>query len=89
MAPECMSFRKVELHPSRQCEVVGFLYSCDDPKDLGQDMVEVRLPNGIRINAGWYPEGSSEGSYRISAGGTREVPAAQYDDVDEVARSSC
>lgn len=47
-------------------EVVGFLYESDDPADLGQDMIEIRLPNGIVINSGWYPEGDPKGCYRIA-----------------------
>ncbi len=34
---------------------------------LGEDMVEVKLPNGILIVAGWYPEGDSSGNYRVVA----------------------
>jgi hypothetical protein len=83
-----LSFRRVDIHssPELPCEVVGFLYSSDDPRDLGQDMIEVRLPNGIRINAGWYPEGDVEGCYRISVGGARELPPTESDSIDDVAR---
>lgn len=81
-----MTFRRVDIHPQIACEVVGFLYSSDDPRDLGQDMLEVRLPNGIRINAGWYPEGSPAGCYRISVGGAYELPPVEREDIDEVAR---
>ena len=82
-----MSFRRVSIHPPSEvtCEVIGFLYSCDDPRELGQDMVEVRLPNGIRINAGWYPEGDPDGCYHVSVGGARELPPSEWDDIDEVA----
>lgn len=82
-----MSFRRVDIDPGETaCEIGGFLYSCDEAKDLGQDMLEVRLPNGIRINAGWYPEGDPEGRYQISVWGARELAQAEYLDVDEAAR---
>lgn len=48
------------------CKVVGALYGAGDPRDLGEDMLDVTLPNGCLISAGWYPEGSPDGSYRIS-----------------------
>lgn len=49
------------------CEVIGYIYSDHDSSILGEDMVEVVLPNGILVSAGWYPEGDPNGEYRINA----------------------
>jgi len=56
-----------DLPAGRVCEVVGFLYEADSPVDLGQDMIEVQLANGLTIDAGWYPEGDPAGSYVVKA----------------------
>jgi len=80
-----MSFKKYDLSfpecPS--CRVIGFLYSSDDTAELGQDMVEVRLPIGVTINAGWYPEGAALGSYLIKVWGAVNLPPVKADDADE------
>lgn len=80
-----MSFRKIEIPLPQHlgCTVVGFLYDSDDFADLGQDMVEVRVPGGITINAGWSPEGSPDGSYVIRTWGNVELPQVGTKDVDE------
>ncbi len=68
-------------------EVVGFLYEADDPADLGQDMIEVRLANGITIDAGWYPEGDRTGSYVVKAWHPRgvEFPHEVFSNVSDAA----
>jgi len=48
------------------CQVCGFLYESDSRHELGQDMLDVVLPNGILITAGWYPEGDPSGAYQVS-----------------------
>src|SRR5690349_5992719 len=50
------------------CRVFGQLVESKDPHDLSEDMVEIELPNGILSDAGWYPESSPAGRYRIAAG---------------------
>lgn len=47
-------------------EVIGFIYSDSEPRNLGEDMLEVVLPNGILVDVGWYPEGDPQGRYRVS-----------------------
>jgi len=49
------------------CKLTGYLYDDPDKRILGEDMVEVLLPNGILVSAGWYPESSPKGSYRVVA----------------------
>ena len=80
-----MSFREIHLNlPAHLgCEVVGFLYESDDVAELGQDMIEVRVPTGVTINAGWYPEGSPEGAYRVRTWGRVEFPDMQADNADD------
>lgn len=48
------------------CEVYGALYESDDFFDLGEDMVDVVLPNGVLVSAGWVPEGDPNGQYRVA-----------------------
>lgn len=49
------------------CDVSGHIYWDDNPRVMGEDMLDVLLPNGILISCGWYPEGNPAGSYRITA----------------------
>ena len=82
-----MSLRQVDLalpeYPGT--EVIGFLYDSDDFADLGQDMIEIRLPLGITINAGWYPEGSKAGKYRVAVRGADGGPPEYRDHVEGAA----
>ncbi len=84
-----MSIRPYALrlpHGCTDCEVVGFLYDSDDPTELGQDMVEVRLPIGVAINAGWYPEGDAAGKYIVRTWGQVKLQPIECSDIDEAAR---
>jgi hypothetical protein len=55
-------------------QVSGFLYESDDPADLGEDMLEIRMPQGLTLDVGWYPEGALDGSYRFTARrGAKEI----------------
>ena len=57
-----------EIHPSvpKDCQVVGALHDSDDARDLGEDMIDVSLPNGYLVSAGWFPEGSPDGKYVVT-----------------------
>lgn len=35
------------------CEIYGQVYWTDDHDGMSEDMVDVRLPNGILVSAGW------------------------------------
>jgi hypothetical protein len=48
------------------CDVAGFVYAADVPEELGEDMLDLSLPNGVLVTAGWYPEGDPDGQYRVS-----------------------
>jgi hypothetical protein len=69
------------------CEITGFLYEADCPQCLGEDMMDVVLPNGILITAGWYPEGSPRGTYRICVyrGHDELIPPIASRDIDQIA----
>jgi hypothetical protein len=45
--------------------ITGEIVASDDPFELSEDMVEVALPNGILIYAGWYDHDDAKASYRI------------------------
>ena len=49
------------------CTVRGYFYDSNDRRDLGQDMIEVSLPNGILVTGGWIPDGDPSGNYQIEA----------------------
>jgi hypothetical protein len=50
---------------SSKCEVHGRLAG-GDARLLSEDMVDIVLPNGLLISAGWYPEGDPNGGYLIA-----------------------
>jgi hypothetical protein len=49
-------------------------------------MVEIRLPSGVTINAGWYPEGGADGEYHVKTRGKVDVPEFTTRDSDEAAQ---
>jgi hypothetical protein len=77
--------RKVRPQVPDGCEVVGFLYGSDDMQELGEDMLDVSLPNGLLISAGWFPEGSETGNYLVTVADGLEfvTPPLRSRDLDE------
>lgn len=67
------------------CQVHGSLIASNDPRDLGEDMVDVLLPNGLLISAGWFPESDPKGGYRLTvANGLNRFAGPFYlDDVEQ------
>jgi hypothetical protein len=47
--------------------VKGSLPETQDPAELVSDMLEIDLPDGRTIDAGWVPEHDPAGSYRVVA----------------------
>lgn len=47
------------------CHAVGCIYADADRSILGEDMLDVTLPNGVLVSVGWYPECDPKGQYRI------------------------
>lgn len=47
------------------CRVRGALIESNDPADLTDDMLEIELPNQMYIQAGWFPQYSPTGKYRV------------------------
>lgn len=70
------------------CTVTGYLYDSADPRDLGQDMIEVRGSNGVTVDAGWVPEGDPDGAYQVAVcqGLTHLRPIASTRNIHEAAR---
>jgi hypothetical protein len=56
-----------------------------DFDEFDQDVVNVRLPNGVYIEAGWFPENDPDGSFliRVFAGGD-EINESTADDVTQL-----
>lgn len=66
--------------------MTGFLYAADAPESLGEDMLDLSLPGDILATAGWYPEGDSEGKYRVSVYDRGEIIVSLFSqDVDQAA----
>lgn len=56
---------KVEFTFPESVVVRGALFTTTDPTYLVQDLLEIDLPNGITIDAGWYPESDPNGSFQL------------------------
>jgi hypothetical protein len=80
--------KTVSLSLPADCEVVGELYDSPDPAARGEDMIEVHLPNGVVIDAGWYPEGAQDGAYRVALylGSERLTPNFRTRDINAAAK---
>jgi hypothetical protein len=49
-----------------RCHVVGAVYESRNPRELSEDMLDVELPNGIVICAGWYAYDRSNPGYFVN-----------------------
>lgn len=47
--------------------IINALYSSGDSAQLTDDLYLVKLPNGVRIDVGWFPECDPSGQYEICA----------------------
>jgi hypothetical protein len=67
--------------------VTGQIAADDNPLILSEDMVEVDLPNGVLIYAGWYDRDNSPAKYRIYVDYElhRLIPYLETDDPYEAA----
>jgi len=55
----------IQFPTSWNCRISGVISESADPNDLSEDMLEVALPSGVLVCAGWTDEGSG-GGYLIS-----------------------
>jgi hypothetical protein len=79
----------IRLTPTvpEDCDVIGQLYWDEDRTVLGEDMIDIVLPNGKLISCGWYPDSDPNGAYKISVSdGFEELESIEISDV-HVARS--
>ena len=94
-----MNTLPIVIDPDFGCTVVGELHYSDEPDELGQDMVEVTLPNGLLIECGWIPDSDPNGAYtinvmsglkRLASSGfqTRNVDLAKRK-IEELAQGLC
>ncbi len=82
-----MKLVNVNIPAGLNCEVFGSLYTCNDPADRGQDMIEVCFANGLTIEGGWLPDADPRGGYVVSiTQGLRVIEQRKAKDVDEAAR---
>lgn len=77
----------IQVKPDLRRFVVGEIVASNNPLELSEDMVEVDLPSGVLIYAGWYDRDASGGSYRIyvERDGERLIPPLASDDAHEAA----
>jgi hypothetical protein len=83
-----MITRTIEFTAAPQgCKVQGFLYESDSKYEHSQDMLDISLPNGILIIAGWFPDGDPSGAYRVSVfrGYNEIVPSSECLNIDDAA----
>ncbi len=73
-----------QIPDSWQCEVIGCLIESEDSDELGIDMLEVVLPSGVLVTAGWSSEGDPDGCYAVEAtyGLQHLIPTITTDDAD-------
>jgi len=66
------------------CTIFGSIIEADNPDDLGEDMMDIVLPNGITIHAGW-----SQGSYMVTSVNDLFflTPPSHYGSAKETARA--
>lgn len=57
--------RTIQLDLGSECELIGALHESDDVRDLSQDMLEIRMPSGMSVEAGWVPEADPDGAYEV------------------------
>jgi hypothetical protein len=53
----------ITIPPEFGCEVFGVLYWSPNEAEMSEDMLDVRLPNGMIVSAGWN---ESESEYQIT-----------------------
>lgn len=61
-----MSRIRLNIPADWQCQVVGAIEMSDHPADLSEDMLDVILPNGFLVSAGWIPDGGPNGQYVVT-----------------------
>jgi hypothetical protein len=55
------------LPNSWQCVITGCLYESDNPDDLSEDMIEVAVPRGFLVCAGWFDDLPEGPGYLVTA----------------------
>jgi len=77
-----MKIIPIPIKPELVRYVTGEIVSDDNSLILSEDMVEVELPNGVLVYAGWYERGNDPGKYRIYADYelNRLIPPIETDD---------
>jgi len=60
-----MTCEPLDIKVPPGADLSNYLYPDLGLKDLTQDMVTVRLPNGFYVDAGWYPEHDPNGRFVI------------------------
>ncbi len=82
-----MSDDRIPLTVPQGSLVHNFLYPDLQAEDLSEDLVHVVLPNGIVIDAGWFPHADPNGHFVIRATeGAQELACIEL--VDEVLGTS-
>jgi hypothetical protein len=61
-----MRHLQINVPSDWNCQVFGAICDSDNPVHLSEDMVEVALPNGFLISAGWTCVGDPSGNYVVT-----------------------
>jgi len=55
----------IDLRLKRNVKVSGYIFPTKDPEYLREDLLQIDLPTGVKIDVGWYPDGDPNGEYQI------------------------
>jgi hypothetical protein len=82
-----MKLIPIPISPELARYVTGEIVSDANSLILSEDMVEIDLPNGVLVYAGWYERGTDSGKYRIYVDYDlgRLIPYIETDDPYEAA----
>lgn len=77
-----MKFIPIPIRRELARFVTGQIVADDNPLILSEDMVEIGLPNGVLVYAGWYDRENRPAAYRIYVDYdlNRLVPYIETDD---------
>jgi hypothetical protein len=62
-----MNAINLTLPASWNCKVSGVLYESDDVSELSEDMLEIAVPGGVLVCAGWFDDIRGQAGYMVSA----------------------
>lgn len=72
----------ISIAPDLGCLVRGCIVASNNPADLSEDMLEIAMPNGLLVCAGWEPESDPNGQYIVTLSGGMRLLNEPYETSD-------